>query len=352
MAGDYRLVHWTPFKTLTDLALGIGVAAFLGASVAGALASAPPGQSPSEIQVLIRAFGAGAFALLTVILAIGPLARLSPRFLPLLYNRRHFGVTCFALAATHAGLTLLWHQGFSDLNPLIALLVSNPRYDAIQGFPFETLGLAALGVLFVMAATSHDFWNATLGPAAWKTLHMGVYGAYALAVGHVMLGAVQGDKGPAYPVVVGAGAALLAALHVYAGAREARRDRATAAPDGEGWIRVGPGGDIPDARAHIVTPPAGEKIAVFRDGATIFALSNVCRHQGGPLGEGRIVDGCVTCPWHGFQYQRDGQSPAPFKERIATYRTRIMDGVVYVHATPLPPGTDTPPSLLPARPAP
>ncbi len=31
-------------------------------------------------------------------------------------------------------------------------------------------------------------------------------------------------------------------------------------------------------------------------------ISNVCQHQNGPLGEGEIIDGCITCPWHGFQY--------------------------------------------------
>jgi nitrite reductase/ring-hydroxylating ferredoxin subunit len=89
--------------------------------------------------------------------------------------------------------------------------------------------------------------------------------------------------------------------------------------------------------ARIVTPPEGERIAVFRDGARVFGLSNRCRHQGGPLGEGRIVDGCVTCPWHGFQYRpEDGVAPSPFTERVQTYRTRMIDGMVFVHPDPLP----------------
>lgn len=41
--------------------------------------------------------------------------------------------------------------------------MSNPRYDSPGGFPFASLGLAALLILFVMAATSHDFWNGVLG---------------------------------------------------------------------------------------------------------------------------------------------------------------------------------------------
>ncbi len=350
MAAGYRIVTWTPYKALYDGALALGCTAFVGAFIGVALATTPEGQRLSEVQLLIRASGACAFALLTLILAIGPLARLSPRFLPLLYNRRHLGVTCFLIASVHGGLTLLWYHGFSDLNPLISLLVSNPRYGSIQGFPFESLGLAAWFVLFAMAATSHDFWNAVLGPAVWKALHMAVYVAYALIVGHVMLGAVQGEKGLVYSLAVGAGAAALAALHIFAGGREARRDADAATPDA-GWLRVGPGADIPDACARIVTPPQGEKIAVFRDGDAIFAVSNVCRHQGGPLGEGRLVDGCVTCPWHGFQYRpQDGRAPAPYTEKIATYRTRVEDGIVFVHETPMAPGAETPPSTL-ARPA-
>ena len=110
-------------------------------------------------------------------------------------------------------------------------------------------------------------------------------------------------------------------------------------------LRAGPPNDIPDTRARIVTPPSGERIAVFRDGARIYAIRNVCRHQGGPLGEGRIIDGCVTCPWHGFQYRpQDGRAPAPFTERIATYRTRIADGVVFVHPEPITSSDEVPPA--------
>ena len=80
--------------------------------------------------------------------------------------------------------------------------------------------------------------------------------------------------------------------------------------------------------------------AVFRDGARIGALSNLCAHQNGPIGEGRIIDGCVTCPWHGYQYRlEDGCAPAPFTEKLATYRVRVARGLVEVDPRPLAPGT-------------
>ncbi len=84
----------------------------------------------------------------------------------------------------------------------------------------------------------------------------------------------------------------------------------------------------------------GERIAVFRDGRQIGALTNVCAHQNGPIGEGRIINGCVTCPWHGYEYRlEDGCAPPPFTEKLATYRVRLRDGIVEVDPNALPPGT-------------
>ncbi len=83
---------------------------------------------------------------------------------------------------------------------------------------------------------------------------------------------------------------------------------------------------------------AGQRIAVFQYDGRVFATSNVCRHQGGPLGEGRVIDGCVTCPWHGWNYEiEDGVSPPPFNEVIPTYRVEVAEGRVRVNpwANPL-----------------
>jgi nitrite reductase/ring-hydroxylating ferredoxin subunit len=103
---------------------------------------------------------------------------------------------------------------------------------------------------------------------------------------------------------------------------------------------VGPARSIPDKGACIVATPGGERIAVYRDGDIIGALTNVCAHQNGPIGEGKIVDGLVTCPWHGYQYRlEDGCAPPPFTEKLATYRVRIKGGVVEVDPRALPPGT-------------
>lgn len=345
MAHGYKAVGWTPFKKRFDFWMLAGIAVYLMAFIAISFAAQPTGESFTPIQVLLRATGTLAFLLLTFILCIGPLARLTDRFKPFLYNRRHMGVTTFLIALIHSGLVLLWYHGFSDVNVFVSLFASNARYDSIAGFPFESLGFVALIILFIMAATSHDFWNANLGPDFWKTLHMGVYFAYALLIAHVALGAIQFEKHPIYAAMLTGGAVIVAALHLYSGLFASGADLRAKA-DGD-WLNAGPASDIPDGRAIVVEPPKGERIAVFRHGDKIVAVSNVCRHQGGPLGEGRILDDCITCPWHGFQYRiEDGQSPPPFTEKIATYATKIEDGTVYVKAAPNPPGAPQTPSTI------
>ena len=272
--------------------------------------------------------------MLTVILAIGPLARLDRRFLPLLYNRRHFGVATFVVVLLHVGFMLRWYAVQDSLPNLVTELTTWADYAKFIGFPFKVLGLAALLVLFMMAATSHDFWLGFLTPPVWKALHMALYVAYGLVVMHVALGIMQYEYTMLIPAMLIGGFTVVSALHLLAGWRERAVDQGQAARGG--WIAVGPPSTIADKSARIVAAPGGERIAVFRDGTRIGALSNLCAHQNGPIGEGRIIDGCVTCPWHGFQYRLDdGCAPPPFTEKLATYRVRIRDGIVEVDpATP------------------
>lgn len=82
-------------------------------------------------------------------------------------------------------------------------------------------------------------------------------------------------------------------------------------------------------------------------GAKISALSNACKHQNGPLSEGRVIDGCVTCPWHGYQYRpEDGCSPPPFTEKVPTYRLKREGDLVLLDPRALAPGTWTDPIVL------
>ena len=350
MSVGFQAVQWNRKKLIYDGILLAAVALYLGGFAAIYWRLHPPKNLPDAIDIWIRAFGTCAFLMLTVILSIGPLARLGPRFLPLLYNRRHLGVLTFVVAALHVWFMLDWYMVQGKLPSLGTELTTWADYGKFIGFPFKVLGIAALLILFLMAATSHDFWLAFLTPPIWEALHMALYAAYGLVVMHVALGIMQYERTPLIPLMLVGGFVTVTALHLIAGWRERKTDQGVAG-DNEGWVALGPPRSIPDKGARIIAAPGGERIAVFRDGNQIGAVTNLCAHQNGPLGEGRITDGCIVCPWHGYEYRlADGCAPAPFTEKLATYRARINRGVVEIDPRQLPPGTPAaitcPPDLL------
>lgn len=341
----YRWVQWNPFKRAYDACILAGVGLYLGVFMAVGLSLQPDTAGISPEILVIRALGTCAFLMLTIILCIGPLARLSERFKPLLYNRRHLGVATAVIGVAHGGLATLWYHGFGVVNPLLSLFVTNPRYDSLSGFPFEVLGFAALASLILLAATSHDFWLRQLGPSFWKALHMSVYSAYALLVAHIALGALQSEPAAIYAPILIFSVVLVSGLHLVAGLVSLRRTKA-----GATWrlIEIEDPWGIPDGRGRGLETGTGETVAVFRMGDQLFAMSNVCAHQAGPLCEGRVVDGLVTCPWHGYQYRPDdGCSPPPFSEQVPTYSLALHGRHVLMDPRPNPPGAVAPPLTLP-----
>jgi len=296
--------------------------------------------------MLIRATATLAVLLLHVILATGPLARLNRKFLPLLYNRRHLGVTMFTIALVYGGFSILQFHSLGNTNPFVSLFTSNTQFNSVSQFPFQALGFFALIIFFLMAITSHDFWLHNLSPKVWKTLHMFVYLAYFLIIMHVMLGVVQYETNPVFVVMIAAGAGTLITLHVITGIKEVKKDNRVFNIKKEGYVYVCNVNDIDESRAKIFCIDT-ERIAVYKHDGKLYAINNVCKHQGGPLGEGKILDGCITCPWHGYQYlPGNGQSPPPFKEKVSTYDTRIDGGKVWLHPTPYPEGTDRPGAII------
>lgn len=357
MSAGYRAILWTPHIRRYDLIMLAGIAAYLLAFVGVTLAKGGSEHQISTPIIIIRATGTCAILLLHVILCIGPLVRLDRRFLPVLYNRRHLGVTTFLIACVHLAVVLVWYHGFGVLSPFVSLLASNTRVTSFAAFPFELPGALAFIILFLMAATSHDYWLNTLTPRVWKTLHMLVYVAWLLLLAHVAMGALRSEPSAVYLGLVAASAVLIPSFHLLAGLKERRRDReakadaaAQESPTAKGpWLDAASFTELEDGRGKVVCLPGMERIALFRQGDRVHALTNVCAHQGGPLGEGRIIDGCITCPWHGYQYRpHDGCSPPPFTEKVATYQVRIVGDKVQVHREALPPGTAVAPAQSPA----
>jgi nitrite reductase/ring-hydroxylating ferredoxin subunit len=81
--------------------------------------------------------------------------------------------------------------------------------------------------------------------------------------------------------------------------------------------------DIPAGSGRLVEA-RGRLIAVFNDGGRFYGLDHACTHRGGPLANGKVADGRVTCPWHGAQFDLATGSPvSPLFAPVSAYRVVI-----------------------------
>ena len=99
------------------------------------------------------------------------------------------------------------------------------------------------------------------------------------------------------------------------------------------WTSVLADSELADGE-HRKVDAGGVGVLVWRNGKTIRALSATCSHMGGPLDEGPIVNGCVTCPWHGSVFRmRDGgieRGPACVSQPV--FETRVNEGQIEVRS--------------------
>lgn len=340
MALNYRPIYWNAFKVRYDQTLALGILFFLVVYLVLNKLLYPQLILPT---IIIRSFGWLSILLLHIILSIGPLCRLNNKFHPLLYNRRHLGVTMFLAASVHAILSLIWFHGNGNVHPLISLFTSNIHYGSLVFFPFQVLGFLAYVILMLMAFTSHDFWLKILTPALWKKLHMLVYFAYLLLMMHVVLGILQLENHAVGFIFLFAGTIWISILHLLAGRQEWLKDKQKIDDEKNQWLYAGDVMEIPLNRAKVVIV-GGERVAIYRYENRLSAVHNVCKHQLGPLGEGHIVEGCITCPWHGYQYlPHNGCSPAPFKEKVATYELQLRGQKIFINPLAKAEGTEIPP---------
>ena len=343
MSDTYKAINWNPFKRALDNYLWVGIATYMVLFTLSSFVFTP---TISLEILLIRASGTCAFLLLHIILAIGPLCRINAKFLPLLYNRRHMGVSCFVIAAVHAIVVIFTYHVGSEMHPLVSIFVSDTG-SSISKVPFQSFGAVALVILFLMAATSHDFWLRHLSPPVWKTLHMLVYIAYGLLVAHVVYGILLAEQNFIFSVLLFLGTMIIGLLHFVAGVKELIEGFHPRMNSEDDYVETLSVDEIPENCARTVKLH-GERVAIFKYDGKISAISNVCQHQNGPLGEGKIIDGCVTCPWHGYRYNpADGAAPPPHMEKVPTFEVKIVDGKIWINHKPKLPGTYVEPAIIP-----
>lgn len=101
------------------------------------------------------------------------------------------------------------------------------------------------------------------------------------------------------------------------------------------WIRIGALSDIPRRGARCVRQ-GGMTIAVFRTADDrIFALEDKCPHRNGPLSQGIVHDGCVTCPLHNWVISLEsGEAQGVDEGRTATFPIRLDGDAILLDLYP------------------
>ena len=135
-----------------------------------------------------RAFGDASLVLVALSMAFGPLTRFLRAAVPLLPFRREMGIHACLLVIVHAAIVLV---GWVDWD-LMRLFGFEWHPDLLVYVMFQhgfglanAIGIAALVLAVLLAATSSDFAMRRLGLSGWKFLQMGVLPMWWLTVAHV-----------------------------------------------------------------------------------------------------------------------------------------------------------------------
>ena len=95
-------------------------------------------------------------------------------------------------------------------------------------------------------------------------------------------------------------------------------------------VKVAAIADVPPGQARVVAA-AGKPIALVNADGRFYALDNACLHRGGPVGEGELTAGVLTCPWHGWRWDvTTGASVNNPAVKLTCYPVTVEQGAIYV----------------------
>ncbi len=170
--------------------------------------------------------------------------------------------------------------------------------------------LVALGVLSAVptAAAGLADWSDTIGDE--RRLGVAHATGNVVAVGLYGWSWVARKRGKRFKgVTLGVLGAAAATAGAYLGGHLAWRKGVNVARHAwdhgsDDWTGVTLESPLEDG-TPVVVDAGGDKVLVVRRGERVHAISNVCSHMGGPLDEGDVDGGCVTCPWHQSVFRLD-----------------------------------------------
>jgi nitrite reductase/ring-hydroxylating ferredoxin subunit/uncharacterized membrane protein len=220
------------------------------------------------------------------------------------------------------------HPMLSDV-PIGLWLGSLVADSAGQDRSAGVLSAAGSAAALATAGSGLADWTGTHGrERRLALLHGVVNGAgLTLQLGSLALRA-RGRRRPAVAVsALGFGVSSLAAYLggelVFDRGVMVNHDAWTAGP--QDWTAVLPARELGE-REHRRAEVAGRAVLLYREGGLVHALENACTHAGGPLDQGEVRAGVVTCPWHGSQFRLTSgavcRGPATFPQLRLEARER------------------------------
>ena len=105
--------------------------------------------------------------------------------------------------------------------------------------------------------------------------------------------------------------------------------------DQDEWLDVGSAPALAMRPLQQVMVGRAKIALVFKDG-TFSAISGVCNHVGGPLGEGRLDGDYVVCPWHYWKFHcRTGEGEPGYEaDKVPAHDVKVENGRVLVNVAP------------------
>jgi nitrite reductase/ring-hydroxylating ferredoxin subunit/uncharacterized membrane protein len=98
-----------------------------------------------------------------------------------------------------------------------------------------------------------------------------------------------------------------------------------------GWHHLAALADLPEGKP--VRKMVGEvPVVAVRTGEQVQVLADRCSHMSGPLSDGQLADGCLTCPWHGSVFRlADGcVARGPATAPQPAFQARVVGETVQV----------------------
>lgn len=101
------------------------------------------------------------------------------------------------------------------------------------------------------------------------------------------------------------------------------------------FVKVARFQEIPTEKGRVIEVE-GKEIALFRSDGSVYAIDNLCLHEGGPLGHGPVKDGIVTCPWHLWRFDvRTGAMVEASSMKVDCFAVKVEGEDVYLDVSSL-----------------